>query len=89
MEKEKIARFNLADKNLKVIGKLFASIREENGLSKYKVYRAAGLSPSQLDSIEDGTKNYTAKSLFAYCKAAGILLPGLDMKLFVTEKPEE
>jgi transcriptional regulator with XRE-family HTH domain len=49
-------------------------LKSKRGVTKYKLSQLSGLTRSQIDSIESGSKNYTIDSLLLYCEHLGIKL---------------
>lgn len=50
------------------IGQKVKHRREETGLSYYKIYRVCGVTQPVIQSIENGSKDYTLKSLVKVCE---------------------
>jgi transcriptional regulator with XRE-family HTH domain len=56
----------------KEVGERLTSFRKAKGLTVYKAATRSGLSIGQIHAIEEGSKNYTIDSLFAYCDACNV-----------------
>lgn len=58
----------------KEIGIFIKTFREENNISKYKLFNNENLSILQTSSIESGLTNYKINSLFLLCDSLGLTI---------------
>lgn len=62
----------------KEIGKIVKKRRKELKMSVYRVTKNSGLTNQQVIAIEEGSKAYTADSLF-------LIITALDLKINISE----